>query len=75
MNDFDFLSKTTIGQYIPTGSILHHLEPGSKLIGFGILILAMTFSPSIIGVGIGLIASLIGLSIAKIPLRFALKEY
>ena len=73
MNDFDFLSKTTIGQYIPTGSILHHVEPGSKLIGFGILILAMTFSPSIIGVGIGLIASLIGLIIAKIPLRFALK--
>lgn len=73
MNNFDFLSKTTIGQYIPTDSILHHLEPGAKLIGFGTLILAITFSPSLIGVAIGLIASLIGLKIAKIPLRFALK--
>ena len=73
MSDFEFLPSATIGQYIPTGSILHHIEPKAKIIGFGILILAITLSGSSIGIGVGLAASLLGLLIARIPIKFALK--
>ncbi|MEN6480590.1 MAG: energy-coupling factor transporter transmembrane component T [Anaerolineaceae bacterium] len=74
MSDFDFLQNATIGQYIPTESILHRIEPRAKIIGFGALILAITFSPSPIGIAIGLATTLFGLVIARIPLKFALKR-
>ncbi len=73
MSDFEFLPSATIGQYIPTGSILHRTDPRAKLVGFGVLILAITFSLSPIGIGIGLAAALLGLVIARIPIKFALK--
>lgn len=73
MSEFEFLPSATIGQYIPTGSILHRTDPRAKLLGFGILILAVTFSTSKIGIGVALAAALIGLVIARIPVRFALK--
>jgi energy-coupling factor transport system permease protein len=73
MSEFEFLPSATIGQYIPTGSILHRMEPRAKLIGFGVLILAITFSLSSAGITIGLAAALLGLFVARIPIRFALK--
>jgi len=73
MSEFEFLPSATIGQYIPTGSILHRMEPRAKLIGFGVLILAVTFSLSSAGITIGLAAALLGLFVARIPIRFALK--
>jgi energy-coupling factor transport system permease protein len=73
MSDFEFLPSATIGQYIPTGSILHRIDPRAKLIGFGILMMAITFSVSKVGVGIGLIAVILGILISRVPLKFALK--
>jgi len=73
MSEFDFLSSAAIGQYIPTGSVLHKLEPRTKLIGFIILILAVTFSRTAQGIGVGLLAAIFGLLIARVPIRFALK--
>jgi energy-coupling factor transport system permease protein len=73
MNQFDFLQKATIGQYIPADSLLHRIDPRAKIIGFGLLILAVTFSSSGIGVLIGLLAAWIGLLTARIPIQFALK--
>jgi len=73
MSDFEFLPQASIGQYMPTGSILHRIEPRSKLIAFGVLILAITFSPTAAGISIGLLAALLGLIIAQVPLKFALK--
>ena len=73
MNQFDFLQKATIGQYIPADSPLHRMDPRAKIIGFGLLILAVTFSASGIGILIGLVAVLFGLLSAKIPIKFALK--
>ena len=73
MADFEFLPAASIGQYIPTGSVVHRLAPGSKLLGYGLLILALTFTQAPIGIALGLAAVLAGLIIARIPLRFALK--
>ncbi len=73
MSEFEFLPSATIGQYIPTGSVLHRMDPRAKIVGFGLMMLAITFSTSKIGVGIGLIAVIAGILLSRIPLKFALK--
>lgn len=73
MSEFEFLPSATIGQYIPTGSILHRIDPRAKLVGFGLLMLAITFSTSKIGIGVGLAAVILGVILSRVPLKYALK--
>lgn len=73
MSDFEFLPSAAIGQYMPTGSLLHRIEPRAKLIGFGALILAITFSLSQRGIAVGLAAALLGLLIVRVPFKLTLK--
>ena len=40
MSEFEFLRNVTIGQYLPTGSIIHRLDPRAKLLGFLALLAA-----------------------------------
>lgn len=74
MSDFEFLSSVTIGEYLPTGSVIHRVEPRAKLTAFGILLIAITFCVSSYGVAFSLALVLIGLAVAKIPFKFALKS-
>ena len=48
MENFDLLRNVTIGQYIPTGSVIHRLDPRAKLLDAFFLILAITFNTSLI---------------------------
>lgn len=73
MNQFEFLPLVTIGQYLPTQSILHRLDARLRLVLFGGLMLALTFTLSLRGLLLGLFFLLIGLFIARIPIRYALK--
>jgi energy-coupling factor transport system permease protein len=73
MNQFEFLPLVTIGQYYPTGSILHRLDARAKLVVFSGLVLAVTFTPSMIGLLIALAAVLIGIFVAKVTFKSALK--
>lgn len=73
MNEFDFLSRVTLGQYFPTNSILHRIDPRMKIAGLTILVLALTFSTTRIGLGIGIVALLLGIVLSKVKLGFALK--
>ncbi len=73
MSQFEFLPLITIGQYIPTGSILHRLDARAKLVIFFGLILAATFTPTLIGLLIALFAIVIGILISKIQLKYVLK--
>jgi len=73
MSEFDFLSRVPLGQYIPTGSIIHRLDPRAKIIIFGALLIAITFTPSYIGLGIGVAVLFIVLLFSKVPVGFALK--
>ena len=73
MNEFEFLPSATIGQYIPTGSLLHRLDPRAKLVGFGLLMLGITFSRSMVGIGAGLVAVIVGILISRISLKYALR--
>jgi energy-coupling factor transport system permease protein len=74
MSEFDFLARLPMGQYLATGSALHRLDPRAKIASFLVLIMVLTFSQSLIGLGIGL-AYLISLTfLSKINLKFALKS-
>lgn len=73
MTQFEFLRSIPFGQYLPTGSIVHKLDPRTKLLIFFALILALTLSPRPLGITAGLISVLIGLGIAKIPYRYSIR--
>lgn len=70
--EFEFLGRVTIGQYLPTGSILHRLDPRFKLLMCLLLIIVVIACQSLLGMVALFLAVLIGLVLAHIPLRFAL---
>jgi energy-coupling factor transport system permease protein len=73
MNQFEYLPLITIGQYFPTGSIFHRRDARARLLFFGCIILALTFSPSKIGLFIGLVLAVLGIAFSKVSIRYALK--
>lgn len=73
MKDFEFQRFITIGQYLPTGSPIHRLDPRARLITGALLIGAVTAVPHFMGLGLILVTTLAALVIAQIPLGYALK--
>jgi len=73
MSEFEFQRYVTIGQYIPTGSVIHRLDPRTRILGAKALLLAVTLTPGLAGLGIGL--GIVGAltRIAQVPLRYVLK--
>ncbi len=71
-SEFELLGRVTIGQYLPTGSLVHSLDPRAKLLVVLLLIIVVIVSNSLIGLSLLLLAVLAGLAVARIPLRFAL---
>jgi energy-coupling factor transport system permease protein len=73
VSQFEFLRNIPVGQYLPTGSIIHRLDPRTKLVIYFALILALTLSTQLLGIIFGLFVVLIGIGVARIPYRFALR--
>lgn len=73
MNDFEFQRYITIGQYLPTGSALHRLDPRTRLIAGGLLLIAITATPSLTGIGLSLLVLMLLTMIARVPLKYTLK--
>ena len=73
MNEFEFQRFVTIGQYLPTGSVIHRLDPRARLLAGALLLLAVTFSPHPVGLGIALLTLLGTLKLARVPLKYALR--
>jgi energy-coupling factor transport system permease protein len=73
MNEFEFLRYMTIGQYIPTGSILHSLDARVRLLATIIILGAITFAVHPLGLGIGLAFVLAGFLVARIPVSYGLR--
>jgi len=71
-SEFELLGRITIGQYLPTGSLLHRLDPRIKLLMGLLLTATVIISSSLSGLALLLLAVLLGLALARIPLRFAL---
>jgi energy-coupling factor transport system permease protein len=72
MNQFEFLRSVPIGQYLPTGSPVHRLDPRTRLVVYVALILGLTLTPHLPGILLGLAVVLIGLGLARIPYRFVI---
>lgn len=73
MENFELLRNVTIGQYLPTGSIIHRLDPRAKILAGLFLLLAVSLSSKLVPVGLLLLA-VIGISLlARVPVSFLLR--
>ncbi len=72
MEDFELLKYVTIGQYLPGDSVVHRLDPRTKLSAFLFLTLATTFSLSYTANAIMVLVTLGLVLLAGIPLRYIL---
>jgi energy-coupling factor transport system permease protein len=72
MEDFELLRHVTIGQYLPTGSMLHRLDPRTKIVGLGLLMIVIVVSSSASGIVTGLIVVLGLVRLARVSTGFAL---
>ncbi len=73
MEEFDLLRNVTIGQYIPTGSVVHRLDPRAKILAATFLILAISFNTSIIANLIFLLVTLALAKLSRIEFRYILR--
>jgi energy-coupling factor transport system permease protein len=73
MSELELLRNITIGQYLPTDSPIHRLDPRVKLVGGVLLLAAVMFNSSGVGLALALLAILSVLALARIPLRHALR--
>ena len=67
------LRDITIGQYYPTGSVIHRMDPRVKLFGTLVFLISVFAYKGIIGLGIVtlFLAAVIGIS--KVPFRYMIK--
>jgi energy-coupling factor transport system permease protein len=70
MENFELLRNVTIGQYLPTGSAIHRLDPRAKILAGLCLLLAVSLSSRIVPVAVLLVA-IIGIALAaRVPLDY-----
>lgn len=71
-SEFELSKNITIGQYVPTGSFIHQLDPRVKLLAFTIIVLAIALNTSYIGNAIGLAFTILLFLISRIPISYGL---
>lgn len=71
--NFELLRNVTIGQYIPTGSAVHRLDPRAKILAFLCILLAVSFSNKVVPVAVLLIAILLISQVSRIPASYVLR--
>jgi energy-coupling factor transport system permease protein len=70
MLNTELLRNVTIGQYIPTGSPIHRLDPRTKIVAAAVLILSISFNRSIVA-NLIFTAIVLGITLlARIPLSY-----
>lgn len=72
---FEFLGSAAIGQYVPRDSYFHRRDPRARLLIFIMLFFGVVFSRHIIGLGLGLISTIIVYFLAQIPPKPAVKAF
>jgi energy-coupling factor transport system permease protein len=70
MEDFEFLRHITIGQYLPGDSIIHRLDPRTKLSVFLFITAAVTFATSYVANAVLLLVTLGLVLISRISMRY-----
>jgi energy-coupling factor transport system permease protein len=73
MENFELLRNVTIGQYLPTGSAIHRLDPRAKILAGLCLLVAVSLSSKVIPVSVLLVA-IIGIALAaRVPVSYLLR--
>lgn len=67
------LRDITIGQYYPSGSIIHRLDPRTKIIGTLVYIIILFFVKTFTGFAAAILFLGIVIKLSKVPLKFILK--
>jgi energy-coupling factor transport system permease protein len=75
MEDFELLRNVTIGQYIPTGSAVHRMDPRAKITAAFFLIFAISFTQSLVANFIMLLAIILIARVAKIEFKYLLRGF
>jgi len=73
MSEFELLRNITIGQYLPTGSYLHRLDPRAKILAAIFVTGAVSFTPTLFGNGCLIAGCLAIVWLGRIPLSYALR--
>jgi len=73
LSEFEFLSDVTIGQYLPTGSVWHRLDPRAKLLMGLIFLVGVVVNKSLVGGMVVCLLVLVALRSARVPLNYALR--
>jgi|YNPNPStandDraft_1061719.scaffolds.fasta_scaffold20481_5 energy-coupling factor transport system permease protein len=72
MEDFEFLRHITIGQYVPGHSLIHRLDPRTKLSVFLFITAAITFNISYTANTVLVLTMLLLVALSGISLRYIL---
>src|SRR4051794_13844211 len=73
MFNTELLRNVTIGQYIPTGSVIHRLDPRTKIVATAVLILSISFNRSLIA-NLCFLVVVLGITLlARIPLSYIVR--
>src|SRR5436305_4244159 len=73
MENFELLRNITIGQYLPTGSVIHRLDPRAKIVAGLILLLAVSLSSKVLPAAV-LLLVIIGIAfVSRVPVSFLLR--
>jgi energy-coupling factor transport system permease protein len=73
VSDFEYLRSVNLGQYLPTGSLIHRLDARARILGAILLVVGATFTTRFTGLLLALAFVLVLIRIARIPLGFALR--
>lgn len=73
MENFELLRNVTIGQYIPTDSVVHRLDPRAKLLIALAFACALSFSRSIVVSTLLVLMLLACARIARLPIPYVLR--
>lgn len=72
-SEFELLRNVTIGQYIPTGSVVHRLDPRAKIVGGIILMIAVAVSRTIVPTLLLLVLTLLIARASRITISYLLR--
>lgn len=63
----------TIGQYYPVDSIVHRLDPRTKLVGTGVYIVSLFLFKSFLGYTIAILFLVLAITCSKVPFRYMVR--
>jgi len=73
VSQFSPFGSLTIGQYLPSGSLVHRLDPRAKIVIFAVLVALVAFADSYLVSLLLLFLLLVVARLSRTPLRFALQ--